>query len=207
MPNEIAQDSQDLDNYLSQICELNIENIPDILGIQKCEQGYRFDFFNRPILFDHNDFIDLSGKGLSPAVKTVLCKYITNCPQTPLETSGRLVTFREFPGAGPLFSRFVDNTNKTIENTFSKRLEEFKEKCKEMCGMPLSNASYDLNMRFKALPKIPVILQFNDVDEIFPAKAVFFFHDDAVQYLDLKSLAGIITYLTGLLINPLLIIR
>lgn len=203
MTGEIEQDNQNPDTYLSQICELNIENISDILGIQKRKQGYRFDFFNRPILFTHNDFIDLSGKELSPLVKTVLCKYIINCPQTPLESSGRLVTFREFPGAGPLFSKFADNTNKTIENTFSKRLEEFKKKCKEMCGMSMSNASYDLNMRFKALPKIPVILQFNDADEIFPAKAVFLFHDDAVQYLDLKSLAGITTYLAGLLINPL----
>jgi len=88
-----------------------------------------------------------------------------------------------------------------IENTFSKKLEKFKKKCKEMCGMPLNNASYDLNIRFKTLPKIPVILQFNDADEIFPAKSMFFFHDDAVQYLDLKSLAGITTYLTGLLIS------
>jgi len=67
----------------------------------------------------------------------------------------------------------------------------------------LSNASYDLNIQFKALPKIPVILQFNDTDEIFPAQAVFLFYDDAVQYLDLRSLAGIITYLTGLLISSL----
>ncbi len=203
MTDEIAQDNQNLDKYLSQIRERNIENIPDILGIRKREQGYRFDFFNRPILFDHNDFIDLSGKGLSPAVKAVLCKYIINCPKIPLESSGRLVTFREFPAAGPLFSRFADNINKTIENAFSKKLREFKKKCKEMCGMPLSNASYDLCMRFTALPKIPVIVQFNDADEIFPAKAVFLFHDDAVQYLDLKSLAGITTYMAGLLISAL----
>jgi len=203
MTDEIAQDNQNIDKYLSQIRERNIENIPDILGIQKREQGYRFDFFNRPILFDYNDFIDLSGKGLSPLVKTVLCKYIINRPQTPLENSGRLVTFREFPGAGPLFSRFADNINKTIENTFSKKLGEFKKKCKEMCGMPLNNASYDLCMRFTALPKIPVIVQFNDADDIFPVKAVFLFHDDAVQYLDLKSLAGITTYMAGLLISPL----
>jgi hypothetical protein len=203
MTGRIAQDNQNLDSYLSQMRELDIENIPHILGIQKRDQGYRFNFFNRPILFDHNDFIDLSGKELSPLVKIVLCKYIINRPQTPLERSGRLMTFREFPGAGPLFSKFADNTNKTIEITFSKRLEEFKKKCKEMWGIPLSDASYDLNIQFKALPKIPVILQFNDTDEIFPAKAVFFFYDNAVQYLDLKSLAGIITYLTGLLISSL----
>ena len=140
MTDEIAQDNQNLDNYLSQIRELNIENIPDIIGIQKRDQGYRFDFFNRSILFDHSDFIDLSGKGLSSAVKTVLCKYIINCPKIPLESSGRLVTFRDFPGSGQLFSRFADNINKTIENTFSKKLGEFKKKCKEMGGILLSNA-------------------------------------------------------------------
>jgi len=63
MTDEKAQDNQNLDKYLSQIRERNIENILDLLGIQKGDQGYGFNFFNRPILFDHSDFIDLSGKG------------------------------------------------------------------------------------------------------------------------------------------------
>lgn len=191
----------DLDEYLSQVRGLHIDNFIDTLGIQKCAQGYRFDFFNRQILFDHTDFIDLSGKTLLPAIKTVFCRYLIMHPQHKTESSGKLVTFREFPEAGPLFFRFVENTNKTIEKTFSGRLNALEEKCKALFGMPLGNCACDLSIRFKALPKIPVTLQFNDGDDTFSAASAFLFHEDAISYLDLKSLASIVTCLTGFLIN------
>lgn len=136
--------------YLTLIREQNNDNLVDFLGLQKTGKGYRFDFFNRPILFDYQDFIDLSGQELSLSIKIVLCKYLLNCPHSSLKKSVRLVTFREFSEAGPLFYRFAENTSKTIEQT-----------------------------------------------------AVFLFHEDAVNYLDLKSLGSITTYLTGHLITAL----
>lgn len=203
MADDLTHDDQKLNEYLTHIREQNNANLVDILGFQKTGKGYRFDFFNRQILFDHQDFIDLSGEELSLSVKIVLCKYMLNCPQPPLEKSVRLVTFREFSEAGPLFYRFAENTSKTIEQTFLNRVDDLEQKCRQLCGIPVSNASYDLSIRFKALPNIPIILQFNDVEGVFPAKAVFLFHEDAVNYLDLKSIGIIATYLTGHLINVL----
>lgn len=196
-----TQNHQNLDQYLSQVRELNIDAISDSLGIQKCSQGYRFNFFNRSILFDRNDFVDLSGEELQPAIKTVFCQYLLNSPENTIESSGRLVTFREFSGAGPLFSRFSENTNKTIEQSFSNRLTELEEKCRQLFGMPVHKTAYDLSVRFNALPKIPVIFQFNDTDELLPANSTILFHEDAQEYLDIRSLAAIGTYLTGLLIQ------
>ncbi len=195
------QGNDNLDECLSQVRELKIDHFIDTLGIQKCAQGYRFDFFNRQILFDGTDFIDLSGTALLPAIKTVFCRYLIMHPQTKTDSSGKLVTFREFSGAGPLFSRFVENTNKTIETAFSGRLDALEEKCKALFGMPLGNCSCDLSIRFKALPRIPVTLQFNESDDTFPATSAFLFHEDAISYLDLKSLASIVTCLTGFLIK------
>ena len=65
----------------------------------------------------------------------------------------------------------------------------------------MENSSYDLSVRFQALSRIPIILNFNDTDDMMPANAVFLFHDNADRYLDLKSLGILCTYLTGLLIN------
>ena len=200
---DLMNEDQKLNEYLTLIREQNNDNLVDILGLQKTGKGYRFDFFNRPILFDFQDFVDLSGEELSLPIKIVLCKYLLNCPHPSLEKSVRLVTFREFSEAGPLFYRFAENTSKTIEQTFSKRVEALERKCRQIYGIPVSNASYDLSIRLKALPKIPITLQFNDVDEMLPAKAVFLFHEDAVNYLDLKSLGSITTYLTGHLITAL----
>lgn len=200
MKDLLTQNNQDIDHYLSQVNEVDIDRIIDVLGIQKCSQGYRFDFFNRPILYDKSDFIDLSGGEVLPAIKGIFCQYLLKSPPNKIESSGRLVTFREFSEAGPLFSRFTENTNKTIEQTFSNRQQELEQKCKDLFGMTIDKSTYDLSIRFKALPKIPLIFQFNDVDEILPATSTFLFHDDAEKYLDLKSLAAIGTYLTGLLI-------
>jgi hypothetical protein len=196
-----TQKQADIDQLLSQICKLNIDSITGILGVRKNSRGYRFDFFNREILFDHNDFFDISGEALQPAIKLAFCQYLLNHPANPPESSGKLVTFREFSEAGPLFSRFSENTNKTIEQTYSNRLVDLEKKCRQLFGIKVNKPSYDLSFRFKALPKIPVIIQFNDTDELLPASSTLLFHGDAENYLDKKSLATIATYLTGLLIR------
>lgn len=194
------QDSQDMEQYLSQVRELDIDSIADMLGLKKCSRGFKFDFFSRPILFYNTDFIDLSGVEIQPKIKSIFCQYLLKSRKNAIKSSGRLVTFREFSGAGPLFSRFAENTSKTLGQTFANRLAALEKKCKRLLGMPADGATHDLSVRFTALPKIPVILQFNDADDILPASAALLFHEDAEQYLDLKSLAAIGTYLTGLLI-------
>jgi hypothetical protein len=196
-----AQNNRNFDQYLSQIRELDIDAVSDALGIKKCSQGYKFNYFNRSILFDRSDFVDLAGGELQPAIKTIFCQYLLNGLKNTMASSGKLVTFREFSGAGPLFSRFCENTNKTIEQSFSNRLAELEEKCRQLFGMPVNRTSYDLSVRFKALPMIPVIFQFNDTDDLLPANSTILFHEDAQEYLDIRSLATIGTYLTGLLIQ------
>lgn len=201
MPGKSEQSELTIDNSLKQISNLEMDSISKTLGLQKCSDGYRFDFFNRSILYDFNDFSDLSGEGILPAVKSIFCQYLLRGSKNQIKGSGRLVTFREFSGAGPLFSRFSENTNKTIEHSFSNKLALLEEKCGQLYGMPVDDTSYDLSLRFKALPRVPVIFQFNDADDILPANSAMLFHDDAENYLDLKSLAAIGTYLTGMLIQ------
>jgi len=65
----------------------------------------------------------------------------------------------------------------------------------------MKNVSYDLSVRFKALSRIPIILNFNDKDDMMPANAGFLFQDNADKYLDLECLSIICTYLTGQLIQ------
>ena len=67
----------------------------------------------------------------------------------------------------------------------------------------MENASYDLSVRFKALSRIPIIMNFNDKDDMMPASAVFLFHDNADKYLNLECLSIVCTYLTGQLIQEI----
>ena len=187
--------------YLSLIKDFDFSKKAEILGIQKRNQSFMFEFFNRQIVFDRNDFTDIAGEEVTFAVKVVLCKYLLMCPEKVYESSNRLVTFREFANAGPLFSSFTANTNKIIETTFSGQFEKLKMRCLKLGGTIMKIKSYDLSVRFRALHRIPIILNFNDTDELMPAKAVFLYHDNAENYLDLECLTITCTYLTGLLIQ------
>ena len=173
----------------------------NILGIKKSGSLFVFDFFNRQLVFDGDDLFDTTGADLTPAVKVVLCTYLLMCPEKELKSDGKLVTFREFSDAGPLFSRFTENTAKIIQTSFSNQLEALSLRCLKSGGTILANQSYDISVRFRALPKIPIILNLNDADELMPANAGFLYRDTADTYLDLQCLIITCTYLTGLLIQ------
>ncbi len=49
--------------------------------------------------------------------------------------------------------------------------------------------NYDLSMQFDALPRVPVMLLFNDADDEFPAKSSVLFERRAEKYLDAECLA------------------
>lgn len=187
---------------LPQIKEFDFKEKSEILGIQKKNGLFIFPFFNRELTYENGDFIDFCGNEVLPAIKFVLSRYMMMCPQKASKGSGRLLTFREFPGAGPLFSRFVNNTSKIVETTFSGRIEELKERCRRLNGFFLKTDSHDLSVRFRALPRIPMLFNFNDAEDRMPAQAGFLFHDNAGDYLDLDTLSIISTSLTGSLIKP-----
>ena len=174
----------------------------DILGIQKKDGFFIFPFFNRELAYDGGDFIDLAGKEVLPTIKLVLSRYMMMCPKKASQGSGRLLTFREFPDSGPLFSRFVNNTSKIMETTFSGRPGELEKRCRKLNGRIVNTDSHDLIVRFNALLRIPIIFNFNDAEDGMPAQAGFLFQDNAGDYLNLETLAIISTCLTGSLIRP-----
>jgi len=178
----------------------------ELLGVRKTGPSFVVDFFNRKILVSKQGVMDAQSLELTSAVKVLLLKYLLLCPDiiheaTHNETTNKLVTFREFSNAGPLFSSFTTNTAKIIETTFSGNLAKLEAQCARFGGTLVKTASHDLSVRFRALPRIPIILNFNDREEMMPANASFLYHDNADTYLDLQSLMVTCTYLTGLLIR------
>ena len=172
-----------------------------LLGIEQNRGTLILNFFNRKITLSGSGIHDIKGCPLTDAVKTVLCRYLLMCPDSICASSNRLITLREFPGSGPLFSNFATNTGKIIETTFSGRLQTLKDRCLSLGGTTMENPSYDLSVQFRALSRIPIILNFNDKDEMMGACAGLLFYDDADKYLDLKCLTILCTYLTGNLIQ------
>jgi hypothetical protein len=173
----------------------------DIIGVRLAGQSFVIDFFNRKILVSKQNVTDAKDRDLTPAVKVLALKYLLLCPDQHHETTNKLVTFREFSNAGPLFSSFTTNTAKIIETTFSGNLAKLKQQCTKLGGTVVETASHDLSVRFRALHRIPIILNFNGKEGMLPANASFLYHDNADTYLDLESLMVTCTYLTGLLIQ------
>lgn len=173
----------------------------DILGARIVGPSFEIDFFNRKILVSKQGLTVAEGSDLTPAVRVLVLKYLLLCPDRIHETTNKLVTFREFSNAGALFSSFTTNTAKIIETTFTGNLAKLKQQCTRLGGTLVATASHDMSVRFRALHRIPIILNFNDREETLPANAAFLYHDNADNYLDLESLMVTCTYLTGLLIH------
>ena len=201
MPEKIFD--QKLNHDFSRVQRIDFFKNAEILGIRKNNGSLVFDFFNRQISFSRDGIYDIEGQPLTDAVKDVLCQYLLMCSDTICESSNKLVTLREFSDSGPLFSTFTANTGKIIATTFSGNLGKLINRCVTLGGRIMKNVSYDLTARFLAFSRIPIILNFNDQDDMMPANAGFLFQDNADKYLDLECLSIICTYLTGQLIQEI----
>lgn len=175
-----------------------------VLGVRNSKQAFVLDFFNQKFKVSKKGvtpLYDAAIREITPAVKFILIQYLLLCPAKTGDTAQKLVSFREFSGASPLYSSFTANTAKIIETSFSGRIDALKLRCKQLGSTPMPGNSHDLSLRFKALGRIPVIFNFNDREDMMPANAAFLYHDNAHNFLDLTSLMATCTYLTGLLIN------
>lgn len=77
-----------------------------------------------------------------------------------------------------------------IADCFSDRLNELESSCRSLSGTPPDiDLPYDLVMQFSPLPKVPILMLFNDHDDEFPARCSVLFEKSAEKYLDAECLA------------------
>ena len=176
-------------NYLSRIVELDLPFLADKLGIQLDGHHVIIPFFGKPYRVSAKGITDPSNRQPHLSVSVILCKYLLMCPMIePLE--GNWMSFKDFKDAGPLVRAFYNTVTHPIAETFSGRLAELK-KAGEIIGgyAPADELSYDFSMRFDALPKVPLLLLFNDKDDEFPAQGSVLFEKRAEKFLDMECLA------------------
>ncbi len=173
------------------------------LGLLQTDSGFTLLFFNTTFALTEDGKLPDQITKEPMSIKEIIADYLTRHHDTPepLQSNITYISFREFTDASPLFARFVANTSKTIESHFSGHLESLEKKCLQLGGIGQPEDNWDLRFKFLALPKIPIILNYNDRDDLLPGSASFLFPDTAINYLDIKHLMGIATYLTGRLIS------
>ena len=111
------------------------------------------------------------------------------CPDhDPVENDW--VSFKDFKDSAPFSGAFVNYTEAALAKYFSGHLKDLETACRGIHGhSPVATFSYDLCMQFKALPKIPVLMLFNDADKEFAAQCMVLFERRAEKYLDMECLA------------------
>ena len=201
MDNEKKIHEKTYKNYLLQLADVDLSARGEALDAKMSDRELVINFYGEPFTVSSAGVKNSAGQKANLAVSVVLCKYVLQAPENVPE-DGEWITYREFRDSGPLLGFFNDNTKKTIERTFAGSILSLKKACERLGGIPYSyDKTYDLSMEITALPRIPVLLRFNDRDDEFPAQCSILFKQSAEKYLDMDCLTIVGTFLTGNLIK------
>jgi hypothetical protein len=183
--------------YLAQIRAADLATKAATLGAVREDGGLAIPFYGEVHRVTPEGLFNAAGRPANFAVSVVLCRYVLQCPHR-LPPDGGWVSYREFRDAGPLVGYFTANTNKIIETAFAGRTPSLKAAAAAMTARGYDDeADHDISLQFAMLPRIPVLLRFNDRDDEFPAQCTILFRESAQVYLDMESLAIGGTFLAG----------
>jgi len=180
---------QTYQDYLSRIADLDLKFTADKLDLKLHNEAVIIPFFGRSYRVSTEGIADLSGKQPHLSISVILCKYLLMCPMIePL--GGRWMSFKDFKDAAPLVQAFFNSVTLPIAGSFSRRLAALENAAKKIGGYPpAEDFPYDLSIQVDALPKVPLLLLFNDQDEEFPAQCSVLFEKRAEKFLDMECLA------------------
>lgn len=176
-------------NYLSQAASLDFDAIADILGIRVVNGTAEIDLFSRPYYVSGSAITDAEGRRPIHGISVVLCKYLLMCPPA-VPPAHQWVAFRDFPDAAPFVGAFANNPENAVAGHFSGRAGQLAAGCQALNGSAVNEGlSYDVAMQVPALPRIPLMVLFNDADADFPAQCSVLFEQRAAAFLDMECLA------------------
>jgi hypothetical protein len=176
-------------SYLARIAELDFAKIAGRLGAELDGQELIIPVFGNHHRISTKGIKDPAGKRPDFSVCVVLFKYLLLCPDHD-PTEDDWVTFKDFKDAAPFAGAFVTYTEGPLASYFAGNLSRLDVAARTLNGHPPSaDFPYDLSLQFLALPKMPVLMLFNDTDEEFAARCAVLFERRAEKYLDMECLA------------------
>lgn len=176
--------------YCAQIADLDFTSLKEKLGLEQDGNQIMIPFFDHDYFVSKKGIVNKSGARPSYMVCVILSKYLLLCPESAHYDTD-WVSFKDFKKTSPFLNLnyLASDTVKPIVESFSGRLNALSMACEKFGGLPCEiEISYDLVMQFDALPRISLLLLFNDSDEEFPAQCSILFQKQAEYYLDPESL-------------------
>ncbi len=175
--------------YLAQLAAIDLSSVAGRLGGSLIGDAIGIPLYGEWYTISGSGITDIDGKEPTLDVSVILAKYILLCPSVE-PSGGDWVSYRDFKDSGPLTVYFAHDVEQAIAGHFGGRLGDLRSACKILGGSPpniyLSN---DLSIQFDALPRVQVLLIYDDADDEFPASASVLFDSRAEKYLDPESLA------------------
>jgi hypothetical protein len=163
-------------------------------------EGRLIVFFDKRYSLHADRFLDDNGCAPTQAVADLIRRYRAALPAAGLPPAKQWCSFRELRGAGPLAVQFASNTHKTIAAAFGGDLSALDFAAAGAGGVVEPGSGFDRRYRFQALSEVPIILNYNAADDLFPTQAHLLFHRAAQNLLEIRDLFTLGTYLTGRLI-------
>ncbi|EFK10879.1 conserved hypothetical protein [delta proteobacterium NaphS2] len=191
MPQQSEIFEKHYNDYCAQIAKIDLDSVKERLGMRNEGEKMLLSFFNRDYSVSGNGIFDASGSRPSYGVCVIIAKYILLCPDRAYHDP-EWVSFKDFKRTSHFtnVNFFRSDTEGAIEKNFSGKLDILSKAGKELGGIHQDmEMTYDLSMKFDALPRISLLLLFNDGDEEFPAQCTVLFQKHSEFYLDPESLA------------------
>lgn len=179
------------EEYRTRLTEIDFEAISATLGLRRDNQQLLLPFFNEKYVISPGSITNSVGESPSYIPFVIVARYLMLCPDEIHENS-EWVSFKDFKKVSHFtnVNYFASDTEGVIAKHFSGKLDQLAQAGRDLGGVPCQTVlPYDLSMQFMALPRISLLLLFNDSDEDFPAQCTVLFSKHAEWYLDPESLA------------------
>lgn len=176
-------------DYLAQIKDVHLESTAVQLGAAVKGDALTIALLNKQFTVSREGIAGPDGRTPPYDTCVMLCKYILLCPQSTPQRRG-WVGYREFKDSGPLISYFANAVEGAAASHFTGKLSRLRAAVRRLGANPPGlDIRYDLACQFDVLPKVPLMLLFNDADEEFSATCSLLFERRAEDYLDAECLA------------------
>jgi len=175
--------------YLERLQKMRFDGQADLLGIALDGAEVVVPYFGTFVRLTPEGLRDAAGRRPDFADCVVVCRYLIMCPRfEPREKEW--AAYRDLPDAGPLTVFWADTVENQLAKRFTGDVAALRKACDALEAVETDlEITCDLCRRFLPLPKVPLLLAFNDGDDDFPAAASLLFEKRASTYLDAESQA------------------
>jgi hypothetical protein len=177
--------------YCKELGACDLERAAGILGMTMDGDRAVLPFLGAQFWVSGQGIEDAAGNRPSYGLCVILAKYVLRCPEKGPHDP-QWVAFRDFKKEAAVtnVNFFTSDVETAIARRFQGRLDRLAESGRSIGGKDHeTGATWDLSMAFTLLPRIRMLLLFNDRDDMFPCQCRVLFEKHAEIYLDPESLA------------------